>query len=298
MNLDTLRIFCSVVTQKSFSRGAAANKVSQSAATQAVRRLERELGVELIDRTRRPFLLTPAGEMCYEAFREMLEIYDTLTARLQSTRGEVTGTVRVGAIYSVGLHDMSECMRQFLRRYPQAQVRLEFLHPSRIYEAVLAGELDMGVISYPQSSPEIDVIPLREERMVLVCSPEHRLADRDEVSVKDIAGEPFVGFDRGLSIRRHVDRYLRERNVSVQVVMAFDNIETIKQAVEVGVGISILPEPTVRREAAAGTLKIITLKPDELTRPVGIIHHHRKVFTPAMAKFIELLKEVGGSAMA
>lgn len=298
MNLDTLRIFCSVVAQKSFSRGAAVNKVSQSAATQAVRRLERELGVELIDRTRRPFVLTPAGEICYEAFREVVELYDSAIARLQTLRAEVAGTVRVGAIYSVGLHDMSECMREFLRRYPRAQVRLEFLHPSRIYEGVLSGELDIGIVSYPQASPEIDVIPLREERMVAVCAPDHRFASRHEIDVSELAGEPFVTFDRGLSIRRHIDRYLRERNVSVQIVMAFDNIETIKQAVEVGIGVSILPEPTIRREAVAGSLKVLNLKPDELTRPIGIIHHHRKVFAPALAKFIDLLKELSASAAA
>ncbi len=298
MNIETLRIFCSVVSQKSFSRGAAVNKVSQSAATQAVRRLERELGAELIDRTRRPFVLTPAGEICYEAFRELVDLYDNVIARLQSLQVEVSGIVRVGAIYSVGLHDMRECMRRFLRQYPRAQVRLEFLHPTRIYEGVLSGELDLGIVSYPQSSPEIDVIHLREERMVLVCAPEHRFASREEVDVSELAGEPFVTFDRGLSIRRHLDRYLRERHVSVQVVMAFDNIETIKQAVEVGIGVSILPEPTIRRELAAGTLKVAAIKPDEPTRPIGVIHHHRKVFTPAITKFIELLKEVSASAAA
>jgi DNA-binding transcriptional LysR family regulator len=292
MNLDTLRIFCSVVSQRSFSRGAAVNQVSQSAATQAVRRLERELGVELIDRTKRPFVLTPAGELCYEAFRELVDMYEGVMARLQVVRGEVAGVVRVGAIYSVGLHDMSHCMREFLRRYPRAQIRLEFLHPARIYEAVLSGELDLGVISYPQSSAEIDVIPLREERMVLVFSPSHRFADRTEVKAQELNGEAFIAFERGLVIRKHIERYLREHNVNVRVAMAFDNIETIKQAVEVEAGISILPEPTIRREVVVGSLRAARLIPDELVRPIGIIHHHRKVFTPAMSKFVEVLKEV------
>jgi DNA-binding transcriptional LysR family regulator len=292
MNLDSLRIFCSVVAQRSFSRGAAINQISQSAATQAVRRLERELGIELIDRSKRPFVLTSAGEMCYEAFRELLELYDGLVARIQSLRSEVSGVVRVGAIYSVGLHDMSHCMREFLRRYPKAQVRLEFMHPTRIYEGIVTGELDLGVVSYPQSSPEIDVLPLREERMVLVFAPSHPFSQREQVHISELNGEAFIAFDRGLAVRKHIERYLKEHQVSVRIVMAFDNIETIKQAVEVEAGISILPEPTVRREIAIGSLKSARLVPDTLVRPIGLIYHHRKVFTPAMSKFVELLREV------
>jgi len=248
------------------------------------------LGVELLDRKKRPFVLTPEGELCYEKFRELVELYDNLQARLQAMRGEVVGTVRVGAIYSVGLHDMSHCMREFLRRYPKANVRLEFLHPARIYDSVLTGELDLGIVSYPSPSAELEVIPLREERMILVSHPDHRFAKLRQISPKELQHEAFVAFDRGLVIRKQIDRYLREYDVTVKIVMAFDNIETIKQAVEIGAGVSILPEPTIRTEVARGTLVPIELRPGGLTRPIGIILQHRKVLTPTMAKFIELLQ--------
>lgn len=298
MNIETIRIFCDVVQHQSFSRGAAANEVSQSAATQSVHRMEQHFGVQLVDRSKRPFVLTPEGQACYEGFREVLEMYDSVEARVRSLRAEITGVVRLGSIYSIGLHEMSRCMQAFIRQYPKARIRLEYLRPLRVYEAVLNSEIDLGLISYPMASPELNVIPLRSERMVVVCHPEHHLAKFQSVTVEQLAGEDFVGFDRDLSIRKEIDRVTRQRQITMRVVMEFDNIETIKQAVEIGAGISILPEPTVRREVQAKSLIAIRLIAPELFRPIGIIHRSRKLFTPTASKLIEMLQDSFGSPVS
>ncbi len=296
MNIETLRIFCDVVQHQSFSRGAAANGVSQSAATQCVHRMEEHFGVQLVDRNKRPFVLTPEGQACYEGFREVLELYDAVETRVRSLRKEITGMVRVAAIYSVGLHDMSRCMQDFMRRYPKAKVRLEYLRPNKVYDAVLNSEVDLGIVSYPTASPDLSVIPLRSERMVLVCPPGHHLAKREAVTAEHLQDEDFIAFDRELPIRKEIDRYLRQRSVAIRVVMEFDNIETIKQAVGIGAGVSILPEPTVCMEAQTGRLAAVRLIAPQLQRPVGIIHRQRKVFTPTATKFVELLREVQENA--
>ena len=294
MNIETLRIYCDVIQHQSFSRGASINKVSQSAATQSVHRLEEYFGTQLIDRSKRPFVLTPEGQACFEGFREVLELYDSVEARVRSLRMEIGGLVRVAAIYSVGLHDMSRCMQDFMRRYPKAKVRLEYLRPNKVHDAVLNGEVDLGIMSYPASSPDLNVIPLRSERMVLVCHPEHHLAKEKAVTAEHLQGEDFVAFDRDLSIRKEIDRHLRQRSVAIRIVMEFDNIETIKQAVEIGAGISILPEPTIADKVRVGALAAVRLIAPELRRPIGIIHRQRKVFTPTAAKFVELLQQVQG----
>ncbi len=291
MNIETLRIFCDVVQHQSFSRGGALNEVSQSAATQSVRRLERHFGMQLIDRAKRPFVVTPEGQACYEGFREVLELYDSVEARVHSLRLQTTGVVRVAAIYSVGLHHMTRCMQEFMQRYPKAKVRLEYQRPNKVYEHVIGAEVDLGIVSYPAASPNLAVIPWRSERMVLACNPAHPLAQQEEVTVEQLAGEAFIAFDRDLRIRKEIDRYLRHRSVAVPVAMEFDNIETIKQAVAIGVGVSILPEPTVQMEVKAGLLRAVSLRAPELCRPLGIIHRQRKVFTPSVAKFVELLHE-------
>jgi DNA-binding transcriptional LysR family regulator len=291
MNIETMRVFCDVLQHQSFSRGASANDVSQSAATQSVHRLEKYFGVQLIDRTKRPFVLTPEGQVCYEGLREVLELYDAMEARVRSLRMDIGGLVRVAAIYSVGLHNMSRCMQDFMRSYPKAKVRLEYLRPNKVVDAVLNSDVDLGIVSYPTASPELDVIPWRSEKMVVVCHPKHELAARKSIKVEALQGEDFVAFDRDLPIRKEIDRFLRQRSVSVRVVMEFDNIETIKQAVEIGAGISILPEPPVRQKVEQGTLAIIPLNAPELCRPIGIIHRPRKVFTPTAGKFVEMLME-------
>jgi len=298
MNIETLRIFCDVVQHQSFSRGAAANDVSQSAATQSVHRLERHFDVQLVDRSKRPLVVTPEGQLCFEGFREVLELYDSVEARVRSLRMEITGVVRVAAIYSVGLHHMTQCMQDFMRRYPKAKVRLEYQRPARVYEQVLGSEVDLGIVSYPDSSPDISVVPWRKERMVLVCSPSHPLAEETSITAEQLAGQSFVAFDRDLSIRKEIDRHLRTRSVEIDVAMEFDNVETIKQAVAIGAGVSILPEPTVKNEVRSGTLVTVRVIAPELERPLGIIHRPRKVFTPTAAKFVEVLREAERSEEA
>jgi DNA-binding transcriptional LysR family regulator len=292
MNIETLQIFCDVVQHQSFSRGAKINEVSQSAATQSVHRVEEHFGVQLVDRSKRPFVLTPEGQACYEGFREILELYNSVESRVRSLRDEISGVVRVAAIYSVGLHDMSRCMQDFMRRYPKAKVHLEYLRVNKVYDAVRNAEVDLGIVSYPAASAELDVVPLRSEPMVVVCPPGHPLAGRESVVVEDIDGMEFVGFDRDLSIRKEIDRCLRQRSVNIRIVMEFDNIETVKQAIEIGAGVSILPEPTVRNEVRRGSLVAIPLIEAELYRPLGIIHRPRRAFTPSVAKFVESLQQV------
>jgi len=294
MNINSFKLFCDVVRCHSFSQGARLNGITQSAASQAINHLEREFGAQLIDRRRRPFNLTAEGELCYEGLCDILHRYETIKAGIGSLRSTVSGLVRVAAIYSVGLHNMNRAMQTFMTLHPRAKVRLEYLLPGKIYEAVLNDEVDIGVVSYPTEGRGLSVIPLRDERMVLVCHPEHHLARRPAVSPEDLDGEDFVAFDRELAICKELDRCFRVRKVVVRKVMEFDNIETIKQAVEIGAGLSILPEPTVQREVESGTLASVPLADCDLKRPIGIIHRQRKVFTPALTRFIEVLRGDAG----
>ena len=290
MNLETLRLFCDVVRCRSFSRGAAMNGITQSAASQAVSQLERDLGTRLIDRSKRPFILTAQGEIYYEGLCDVLHRFDGIEARARALRQDMAGSVRVAAIYSVGLHNMGLCMQKFMSQYPKAKVRLEYLRPNKVYEAVLNQDVDMGIVSYPTASRELAVIPLRTEKMMLVCRPDHYLACNKTITARQLHGENFVSFDWDLVIRKELDRFLARNRVVVRVVMEFDNIETIKQAVEIGAGLSILPAPTVSKEVRSGVLAAVPLATSRLGRPIGIIHRQRQTFTPVLTKFVELLR--------
>ncbi|MGD9723837.1 MAG: LysR family transcriptional regulator [Pirellulales bacterium] len=290
MNLKALKIFCDVVGWRSFSRAADENGISQSGASQVVNQLERRLGVKLIDRSKRPFVLTPEGETYYEGCRKLVQRYDALEDQVRTLHEEVAGRVRVVSIYSVGLHHMNRYLQEFLSQYPKANVRLEYQHPHRVYEAVEKDHADLGLVSYPRASRTIEAVGWREEPMVLVCAPGHRLAGLTTVEFGDLSGEKVIGFDSDLTIRREIDRVLQLHDVEVHVAMEFDNIETIKRAVEIGAGIALLPQPTVLREVAAGSLAMVPLATDELVRPLGIIHRRGKELGSTTRRFIQLLQ--------
>jgi DNA-binding transcriptional LysR family regulator len=291
VHLETLRLYCDVVRLRSFSKGAELNFVSQSAASQAVQQLEQQVGVTLIDRTKRPFVVTPQGRAMYEASRSMLEAWEKAKAEVGAVKARLDGTVRVAAIYSVGLHDVSRPMQQFSSLYPDAHVQLECLHPHKVVEAVTRGEVDLGIMSYPPADRALTVVPLRVEPMALVCHPNHRFARRRLVMPADLNGEAFVAFDRALPIRKAIDRALRQHGTKVNIVMEFDNIETIKQAIIIDAGVSILPRHTVQKEAGVRTLTAVGLGVPDLVRPVGIIHRRGRPLTPTASRFIEMLKE-------
>jgi DNA-binding transcriptional LysR family regulator len=295
MNLDALKLYCDVVRLRSFSRGAVANGVSQSAASQSIRQLEGELDLTLLDRSRRPLEVTEEGRAFHEACRDLLAGFEKARAGLAASKERVEGTVRVAAIYSVGLHDLSRHMQPFMSAYPHARVLLECLHPHKVVDAVMNDEADLGILSYPAASRALQVLPLRSEPMTVVAHPTHRLARRRSLGAADLNGEKFVAFDADLAIRRAIDRALKQAGVRVEVVMEFDNVETIKQAIGINAGVSILPRPTVLKEIGMRTLVALPIPFPGLVRPIGIIHRRGKRMSAAVARFVEQVRKPAAS---
>jgi len=292
MTLDLLKLYCDIVRLHSFSEGAAVNQISQSAASQAIQQLEAELGVRLIDRSKRPFMLTPEGQLLFQGCVSLLEGFERVRAQIASGHAQVAGSVRVAAIYSA-IHVFSDQMQRFRSLHPHAKVVLEYLHPDKVVQAVLNDEADLGILSFPPANRSLTILPWRTETMVFVCQPSHRLARRKVVTPRDLNGENFVAFDADLRIRKAVDRCLRRQDVRPNVVMEFDNIETIKQAVAIGAGVSILPRPTILKEVGSRSLAAVPLSMTDLVRPLGIIHRRGKVFTRTIARFLDLLRQSG-----
>lgn len=294
MNIDALRIFCEVARLRSFSGAGKKLRITQSAASQAVQNLEKELNQQLVDRSRRPPQLTPAGERFFQGCRDVLDRLDRTITQLRELDHEVVGPVHVASIYSCGLYHTDE-IRRFMEMYPKSSIRLQYLRPNLVLHAVMQGDAALGMISYPRETRELAVTPWKEEEMVLVCPNNHRLAENNSVRLKDLQGENFIAFDSDLVIRKRIDAALQKHKVEVQVTMEFDNIETIKQAILIGTGIAILPEATVKKELKAGLLSSVRFETPELVRPLGIIHRKSKPISLAAAKFMELLTGVAAS---
>ena len=290
MHVKSLKVFCDIVDCRSFSKAADDNGISQSGASQMVHHLEQHLGVKLIDRSKRPFVLTPEGEVYYRGCRRLVQRFHALEEEVRTLHQEVDGRVTVASIYSVGLSHMNQLIQEFLTKYPKANVRLEYQHPDRVYELVESDRVDLGLVSYPKSSRAIQAVVWREEPMVLVCAPDHPLARQTSVSIGELDGQKLVGFEESLRIRHEIDRALALREVEVQVVMQFDNIETLKRAVEINAGVSLLPAPTVTREVQFGSLVALPLNDVDLVRPLGMIHRRGKELGKTVRRFMHLLQ--------
>ena len=291
MHLESLKVFCDVAGLRSFSRAADENGMSQSGASQAVHQIEDRLGVKLIDRSKRPFVLTPAGQLYYKNCRRLLDRYFALEEEVKSHQDKVAGHVHVASIYSIGLSHMNQFVKGFIADYPQSNVQIEYQHPHRVTQLVENDQVDLGLVSYPASTRSIEAIPWREEPMVVVCAQDHRFSQYSSIALAELDGIDFVGFDEGLQIRRSIDRALAESCVGVNVVMQFDNIETIKRATETGAGITVLPEPTVDREIRLGSLVAIPLSDKPMVRPLGVIHRRGKEQNRTARRFIDMLLE-------
>ena len=294
MQLEALKIFCDVARLHSFSRGAEENGVTQSTASQTIHQIEKTLGVTLIERSCRPLRLTAEGKLFYDGCREIVHRYADLQNSIRTVHGQANAVVRVAAIYSVGLGDMSQFTQRFQNQYPQATVEIEYLSPARVFSSVLEEDVDFGIVSFPRAHRELGIIPWRSEQMVLACHPDHPLADEKKTAVTQLEGEKFVAFDENLTIRREIDRFLKRHGVRVEVHHQFDNVEAIKRAVEVNSGVSILPRPTLEHEVSLGSLVAVPFDGKEFVRPLGIIHRRGKKFYPTTQKFIDLLRN--GSA--
>jgi len=291
MTLDHLKLFRDVVLARNMTRGAEISGVSQSAASQQLQEAERLLGVDLLDRRTRPFELTEAGRLYYEFCRDVLRRKEEFDRQLDRLKGRVQGTVRVAAIYSVGISDMARLELEVGARMPEAQLLVEYLRPEKVYDAVVTDQADLGLVSYPESNREITVIPWREDKMMVVAAPSHPLAAKKKLAPSDLAQRDFVSFDDDLRVGREVKRYLREAGIQVNAVMHFDNTQTLKEAVILGAGISIMPVRVLRNDIEQGRLVAIPIKGCALVRPLGIIHRRRTTFNLATQVFLELLRE-------
>ena len=289
MHIENFKIFSDLVESESFSRAAKLNGVTQSAVSQQLRAMEKHFAVLIVDRSQKQFRLTREGHKLYDSAKEILHRYDKLTSELQEMKKVISGTIHISTIYSIGLHELPPYITKFLKEYPSVNVRVEYRRSNLVYEDILHNSVDLGLIAYPNKSRQLDIIPFLEDKLVLICNPENPIGKRKSVEIRELGGEKFIGFDQDIPTRKATDQMFRNYKIDAEPVMEFDNIETVKRAVEINAGISIVPQATVRQEIKQGLLKAVPLKGADVIRPLAIIHRKGRVLTPAMKKFIATL---------
>ena len=291
MQIESLKVFCDLAETESFTKAAQINSVTQSAVSQQISSLERQFKSLLIERSKKKFRLTREGQVLYEYSKQIIQTFDSLHSRLQEIKDIISGTIRVATIYSIGLHDLPPYIKRFLKAFPTVNVHVEYRRSNQVYDDVLGNVVDLGLVAYPQRDIKLEIVPLRKDRLVLVCHPEYALAKKKSVGLAEIAGHKFISFASDIPTRKAIDKILRDELIEVQHVMEFDNIETVKRAVEINAGIAILPQGTILQELSNNTLVALELEGGEFFRPLAAIYKKNRVLSPAMKQFLSILKE-------
>jgi len=291
MHIETLRIFIDLAEQLSFSKTAEKNFLSQSAVSQQLAQLELEHNCQLINRKKRPIELTAEGQILYRAATEIIDRYEQLKSELKTFKSSGESRINIAAIYSIGMHSLPAYVKKFMVKSPKVNVHVEYFPPAKIYELILRGDFDIGLVAVPKRDKRLQVYDFEDEPLVLVCSPKHPLASETEVDIHKIQYEPFIAFETDVPSRIWIDGILQRYSIVVRPVMEFDNVETIKRAVEINAGISILPQTTIVQEVNGGTLKAIPFSNENFTRPTGVIFRKNALQSQAVKSFIEILRK-------
>jgi LysR family transcriptional regulator, transcriptional activator of the cysJI operon len=290
MQIESLKVFCDLAETESFTKAAQINKVTQSAVSQQVNSLERIFRALLIERSKKQFRLSREGQVLYHYSKQVLQTYVAMESKLLATKKLVSGSIRVSTIYSIGLHDLPPYIKQFLKSYPTVNVHVEYRRSNQVYEDVVGNAVDLGLVAYPNKDNKLEILPLRQDPLVLICHPAHALAKNKSIKLKVLTNQKFIGFEPDIPTRRALDRILKQHAVRVQHVMEFDNIETVKRAVEIDAGIAIVPQETVREEVAKQTLAQVILEDGQFFRPLAAIYKKNKVLSPAMKQFLATIE--------
>jgi DNA-binding transcriptional LysR family regulator len=289
MHVENLKIFSDLVESHSFSRAAKQNGITQSAVSQQLRAMEKSFNIVIMDRSQKQFHLTPEGQKLYDGAKDLLHRYEKLVSELQEMRKVISGTIHISTVYSIGLHELPPFIKTFLSEYPSVNVRVEYRRSNLVYDDVLGNSVDLGLVAYPQKMRQIEVIPFMEDKLVLIVHESHALANRKSVNIEELGAEKFIGFDQDIPTRKATDAIFRAAKMEIEPVMEFDNIETVKRAVEINAGIALVPATTVENEVARGVIKAIPMRGKQFSRPLAIIHRKSRVLTPAIKKFVATL---------
>ena len=289
INLKYFEVFIDLVETKNFQSTATLHGMTKAAVSQQLRAMERHFGALLIDRSQNRFQLSPKGIRVYRGAKEVISQYKLTLSDLQEMEGIISGTIRISAIPSVGLHVLPRYIETFRQNYPDVDIKIEYRRSDAVYENILNNSVEFGLLSFPEMQPQFETLPFMNDHFVLISHPDHPLATAGKVSLPSLVHYDLIGIEHGGSSHSSIEKIIRENGIVP--IMIFDNIETIKQSVEINAGVAIVPYSTIRREIELGSLVALEFQEQKFIRPLAVLYRKGRVLMPAMKKFIETLQE-------
>ena len=290
MHIQNFKTFCDLVETQSFSKAARLNEVTQSAVSQQLKAMESFYDMLIIDRNQKKFRLTQQGTTLYSTFKEILNLYEKLNCEIQEMRNVVSGTIQISTVNSIGLHELPPYLNSFMKEFPSVNTRVEYRRANLVYEDVLHGSADIGLVAFPTNNKELTIIPFATDELVVAMNPKHPLASKKSLKIEDLKGIDFIAFEKDIPTRKATDQILKKADVEVSIVMEFDNVETVKRGLEINAGVAIIPKNTVANETARNQLVTCRLDNSTHLRPLSLILKKSRMLTPALRSFIEKMQ--------
>ncbi len=285
--IDIFKVFCDLAETKNFSRTAEKNHITQSAVSQQIAYLERYFGKKMIIRSKGKFALTPEGKIFLGGCKQIIKTYQHTMHQMQTENGEISQSVNIQSIYSIGFYHLPPLIKSFMKKYKKINLHIEYNRSDRIYSDVIHGLCDIGIVAYPWQHPLVDIKQGEKEKLTCVCALEYELSKRKKISLKDLNHRDFISFVREIPTRNAIDEILKDHNVKVNIAHEYDNVETLKSSLELGECISILPENTIQQELKNMELVSIPIKEGPFFRNTGIITRKGRQLSQAIHTVIK-----------
>jgi DNA-binding transcriptional LysR family regulator len=284
-----LKLFLDLSTMKNFTKVSERNYLTQPAVSKQIQRLEEELGARLFERTKRKVILTEEGHLLVAYATDMLRKFDEIKSLFLERKGKVVGRLKIATTVSIGLYILPTYLKLFIKQFPHVDLHVEYQLPERIYDLLLSGESDLGIMAYPEKRNDIITIPFMDDEIVIICPPHHPWAHKKRVRLHQIKNHELIALDENTPTGKAIRQRLNELGIPVRLKMEYDNIEVIKKTVEMGLGISLVPRQSVVQEAKNHTLVSIRVSDMHFERPLTIVYWKGKLLSKTMQAFIDIL---------
>jgi DNA-binding transcriptional LysR family regulator len=291
MNRNHLALFHAVAKARSISRGAEAIRVSQPAVSKQIGELEEALGVRLLDRLPRGCELTEAGRILADYAHRWCSLEQDAERAIEEYRGLKRGRLTVGASLTIGGYLLPGVLAEFHRRYPDIELKIEVANTESIQRSLLGGIFEVGLTEGPIESVELDSTVFFQDKLVVIAPAGHALLKKKTaVTVREICREPFILREEGSGTRAVVEQAFRRKGQKITPLLSLASPEAIKHAVAAGMGIAVVSRLIIDQELQAGSLGIIPLKDLAITRPLHRQCVRGRSQSPALLKFLEVLR--------
>jgi len=291
MELTQLEFFVKVVEEGSFSKAAERVYRTQPAVSIAIKRLQEEIGAPLFERSQKTPELTELGELVYDYAKRILMLRDQTLEAVAELKSLERGRVRIGANESTSLYLLPHLILAYRALHPNIRVEI-FRHTSdRLPREVLDRNVDFALLAFEPVDSDLESFPVLRDELVLIMHPDHALAKRDSLSVKELGAESFLAHNVKTGSRHKVMETFALQHTPLNITLELATVETIKRFVQLKIGISFVPRMCVADELARGTLVGVPVQDLTYARTIWVTHRREMTFSHAAAAFLEVLRE-------